>query len=104
MTTQTKASPLQDINIVRLVLYIERALKEFCRGFIFELNDEITWGAVQTEVVAFLEDVKRKRGLYGYSVEVSATDYERKRKKFHVHVTLDPTRVVEQIDLKFFIT
>lgn len=103
LTTQAKASPLQDINIVRLVLYIERALKEFARGFIFELNDEIVWGQVQTEVVAFLENIKRNRGLYDYSVEVSATDYEKKRKKFHVDCTLNPTRVVEQINLQFFI-
>jgi len=31
LTTQAKASALQDLNIVRLVLYIKRALEQYCR-------------------------------------------------------------------------
>lgn len=103
LTTQAKASPMQDINIVRLVLYVERALKEFARAFIFEQNDEITWSQVSTEVTDFLENVKRQRGLYGYSVDVGATTYEKKRKTFHIDVILNPTRVVEIIELRFFV-
>ena len=103
LTSQARASALQDLNIVRLVLYIKRAFEDFCRFFIFEQNDEITWSQVATQLVEFLEAIRKKRGLYNYSVEVGATDYERKTKKFHVDVTLEPTRVVEQIELNFFI-
>jgi len=103
LTSQAKASALQDLNIVRLVLYIKRAFEEFCRYFIFEQNDEITWSLVSGQLVEFLEVIRRKRGLTSYSVEVGATEYERKTKKFHVNVTLNPTRVVEQIELNFFI-
>lgn len=103
LTTQAKASALQDINIVRLVLYCKKALSTYCRYFIFEINDELTWGAVANDIVLFLEDIKTRRGLYGYSVEVSATEYEKKSKTFHVNVTLEPSRVVEKIDLSFFI-
>jgi len=103
LTTQAKASALQDLNIVRLVLYIKRAFEDFCRFFIFEQNDEITWGQVATQLVEFLEVIRKKRGLYNYSVDVGATEYEKKTKKFHVNVTLQPTRVVEQIELNFFI-
>ena len=103
LTSQAKASALQDLNIVRLVLYIKRAFEDFCRFFIFEQNDEITWSLVAGQLVEFLEVIRKKRGLYNYTVEVGATEYERKTKKFHVNVTLDPTRVVEQIELNFFI-
>lgn len=103
LTSQAKASALQDLNIVRLILYIKRAFEDFCRFFIFEQNDEITWSLVATQLVEFLEVIRKKRGLYNYSVDVGATDYERKTKKFHVNVTLEPTRVVEQIELNFFI-
>jgi len=103
LTSQVKAGPMQDLNIARLVLYIERALKEFARGFIFEENDEVTWSAVSAEVINFLEDIKRNRGLYSYKVEVGATDYERKNKTFHINVTLEPTRTTERINLKFFV-
>jgi hypothetical protein len=103
LTSQAKASALQDLNIVRLVLYIKRAFEEYCRYFIFEQNDEITWSLVAGQLVEFLEVIRKKRGLYNYTVDVGATDYEKKTKKFHVNVTLDPTRVVEQIELNFFI-
>jgi hypothetical protein len=103
LTSQAKASALQDLNIVRLVLYCKRAIEQFCRFFIFEQNDAITWGQVSGAVVEFLEVVKNRRGLDNYSVEVGATDYEKKTKKFHVNIMLQPTRVVEQIELNFFI-
>lgn len=103
LTSQAKASALQDLNIVRLVLYCKRALEQFCRYFIFEQNDPITWGQVGGAITQFLEVIKNRRGLDSYSIDVGATDYERKTKTFHVNVTLEPTRVVEKIELNFFI-
>lgn len=103
LTSQAKASALQDLNIVRLVLYIKRALEEYCRYFIFEQNDQLTWSQVSGNIVLFLEDIRKRRGLYNYNVEVGATDYEKKRKTFHVNIILEPTRVVEKIELNFFI-
>ena len=103
LTTQAKASALQDLNIVRLVLYCKRAIEQFCRFFIFEQNDPITWGQVGGAITPFLEVIKAKRGLTDYQVEVGATAYEQKTKKFHVNITLTPTRTVEQIELNFFI-
>ena len=103
LTTQAKASALQDVNIVRLVLFCKRAIEQFCRFFIFEQNDPITWGQVGGAITPFLEVIKAKRGLTDYSVEVGATQYEQKTKKFHVNITLTPTRTVEQIELNFFI-
>ena len=103
LTSQARASALQDLNIVRLVLYCKRAIEQFCRFFIFEQNDPITWTQVSSSIVDFLDVIKNKRGLDSYSVEVGATDYEKKTKKFHVNIILQPTRVVEQIELNFFI-
>lgn len=103
LTTQSKASALQDLNIARLVLYIKRALEQYCRNFIFEQNDQVTWGQVANDVTSFLESVKKKRGLYSYTVDVGASDYEKKTKTFHVNVTLEPVRTVEKIELNFYI-
>ena len=103
LTSQSKASALQDLNIVRLVLYCKKAIEQFCRFFIFEQNDPITWAQIASPIVDFLEVIKSKRGLDSYSVDVGATDYEKKTKKIHVNITLQPTRVVEQIELNFYI-
>jgi len=103
LTTQSKASALQDLNIVRLVLYIQRALSEYCRAFIYQQNDAITWSSVSGDIIAFLENIKQARGLYSYSVTVGATAYELKSKTFHVDIILEPTRTVEKIELNFFV-
>jgi len=103
LTTQARATALQDLNIVRLVLYAKKALETFCRYYIFTMNDGLTWSSVQNGVIEFLEDLKSRRGLDSYTVEVGATEYEKKRKTFHVNITLKPTRVVEKIELNFFI-
>ena len=103
LTTQAKPSALQDLNIVRLVLYCKEALERYCRFYIFELNDNTTWDSVRNDITGFLENISAKRGLYSYSIDVGASDYEKKTKTFHVNVTLTPTRVTEKIELNFYI-
>jgi len=103
LTTQKRPTALQSLNIVRLVLYIKRALSEFCKYYIFEMNDAPTWAAIASQIDKFLKTIQDKRGLYSYSVDVGATDYEIKAKQVHVNVTLNPTRVIEQIYLTFYI-
>jgi len=103
LTTQKRPTALQDINITRLVLYVKRALEQFCKFYIFEYNDSETWSKVSNEVNSFLKVVQTKRGLYSFSVDVGATEYELKAKQIHVNVKLNPTRTIEQIYLNFFI-
>jgi hypothetical protein len=103
LTTQKRPSALQDLNIVRCVLYIKRALEQFCKFYIFEYNDSATWSKISNEINAFLKVVQSSRGLYSYGLEVGANEYELKSKKIHVNVTLNPTRVIEQIHINFFI-
>ena len=103
LTSQAKPSALQDLNVVRMVLFVKRALEQFCRFFVFEQNDAITWGQVSGSIVEFLEVIKQRRGLDAYTVDVGATDYEKKTKTFHVDVFLTPTRAAEKIELNFFI-
>ena len=103
LTSQKRPTALQDLNITRLVLYIKRALEQYCKFFVFEMNDAETWTAVRDGIDKFLKVIQDKRGLYGFSVSVGATEYEIKAKQMHVDVTLNPTRVVEQISLNFFI-
>ena len=103
LTTQKRPTAMQDLNIVRLVLYIKRALEQYCKYYIFELNDQVTWAAIASNIEKFLRVIKDKRGLYDFSVSVGASAYEIKSKSCHVDVTLDPTRIIQTIFLNFFI-
>lgn len=103
LTSQKRPTALQDFNIMRLVLYVKRALEQYCKFYIFEQNDQFTWAKVKSEIDSFLKVIQNKRGLYSYTVSVSASEYELKAKKFSVNVILQPTRTVEQINLNLFI-
>ncbi len=103
LTAQAKPSALQDLNIVRLVLYCQKAISNFCKFFPFEQNDSITWDLINGEIVEFLENIKQRRGLDSYEVSVYSTDYMKKRKTCAVDITLTPVRILEKIELNFFI-
>ena len=104
VTSQTRISPMQDVNIARCVMYCNKALKDYARNYIQDANDEVTWSNVSTEINKFLADIKSRRGLYSYTVEVAATEYEKKNKTFHITVELEPMRAVETINLSFKIS
>jgi len=104
LTSQKRASALQDLSITRLVLYVKKALEQFCKFYMFEHNDNYTWSAIKSEASNFLKTIQNRRGLYSFSVAVGANEYELKAKKIHVDVILNPTRTVEQVHLNFFIT
>lgn len=103
LTSQARASALQDLNIVRLILYCKVALERYCRGFLFEQLDEITMSQISGGIIEFLEDIKKRRGLYSYSVSVYATPYQKKRKTCSVDIMLEPVRTLEKIELNFYV-
>ena len=103
LTTQKRPTALQDVNVMRLVLYIKRALEQYCKYFIFEFNDAVTHEQIKRGIIPFLDTIKSRRGLVDFSVEVGATDWEFKNKVCHVNVTLTPMKVIEKIELNLFI-
>lgn len=102
-TTYRTASALQEIHIIRLQMFIDRSLKQFCKNFIFELNDETTRSRVRAEITTFLAEIKSKRALESFSVSTPSSDYDIKRRRISVNITLKPTRSVEQIFLNYYI-
>jgi hypothetical protein len=103
LTSQPRPSALQDINVMRLVLYIKRALEQYLKFFIFEFNDAVTHEQIASGINPFLESIRKKRGLKSFSVEVGATEYEFKQKICHVNIILQPMKVIERIELNLFI-
>ena len=103
-TTWSKPSALRDLNIVRLVLYIDAALKNFALYYVFDQNDAFTWNDFQVKVHSFLTNIKNRRGLRSFSVSVFATEYERQTNTFHADIYLHATSTVEKIFLNYFVT
>lgn len=103
LTSQARPSAMQDLNVAITVLYIKRALEQYCKFYIFEYNNATTWSSITRDINEFLNDLQKRGALRGYSVEVGATEYEIKTKTCHVNIILQPTRVIEKIDLNLFI-
>ena len=103
LTSQKRPSKLQQVHIVRLYLYIKRALENFSRYYVHEKNHSDEYSRINDEVTAFLTTVKNERGLNDFSVAVGASDYQKKLGHVQVDVTLDPTTIIRQIHLNFMI-
>jgi len=103
LTTQKRPSILQNLSIMRMVLYIKRAIEQFLKFYVFEFNDPMSWNEMNNAIGPFLETIKEGRGLKSYSIEVGATEYEEKRKICHVDIILFPTGVIERIELNLYI-
>jgi hypothetical protein len=88
---------------MRLVLYIKRAIEQYCKYFIFEFNDAATHDQIKSGIIPFLDRIQARRGLVDYSVSVGATEYEFKTKVCHVDISLTPMKVIEKIELNLYV-
>lgn len=65
-TSAPAASALDRVNVVRLVMYLKRALRKGAFPFVFEPNDKITRDNLKSAADGVLNDVLAKRGLYDF--------------------------------------
>lgn len=99
LTSLPRPSALQDLNIVRTVLYIKRVLEQYAKWYIFEHNIPETWQDIQEDIDPFLSDLVSRNALETYTLNVGATEYEKKQKRMHINVELKPVKVIERIEI-----
>ena len=101
------ASSFDRLNVRRLFLYVEQALKSLADAQLFELNDEITRANFVSVVEPFLADIQAKRGLYGYLVvcdESNNTPDIIDNNEFRADIYLQPTKSINYVTLTFVAT
>ena len=96
-TSQLRASKLQDLNVVRLVIRVKRDLELTLRNYIFDLNDQTTWTLMSSAVNAYLGNLVSEGALTSFSSQVYATDYDLVQHRVRVDVMLQPKQVIYQI-------
>lgn len=101
LTSQKRASKLQDISSVRLYFLIDKTLKRFANGLLPSSNDAITWSNAADRVGEFLSTIKADRGLESYTVTAGATEFELRNKTFHINVEFVPVGQTEKIFLNY---
>ena len=101
------ASAFDRINVRRLFLTVEQALKNAAHSQLFELNDEITRANFINIVEPYLREVQSKRGVYDFLVicdETNNTPEIIDNNEFRADIFLKPARSINFVTLTFVAT
>ncbi len=101
------ASAFDRINVRRLFLTVEQALRRSAEAQLFELNDTITRANFVNIVEPYLRDVQAKRGLYGFLVvcdESNNTPDVIDNNEFRADIFLKPAKSINYVTLTFVAT
>jgi hypothetical protein len=106
-TALTYASAFDRINVRRLFLTVEQALKRAAEAQLFELNSQTTRANFTNIVEPYLRDVQSKNGVYDFLVvcdETNNTPDVIDNNEFRADIFLKPTRSINYITLTFVAT
>jgi hypothetical protein len=99
-TSAPAASALDRINVMRLVMYLRRALRKGALPFCFEPNDKITRDNLKSAADGIMNDILVKRGLYDYASICDATNNTPDRidrNELWLDIAIKPTKAAEFI-------
>jgi phage tail sheath protein FI len=106
-TALTYASAFDRINVRRLFLTVEQALKKAAESQLFELNNQSTRANFVNIVEPYLRDVQAKGGVYDFLVicdQTNNTPDVIDNNEFRADIFLKPTRSINYITLTFVAT
>ena len=99
-----KSSAFDRINVRRLFIYLEDAIKAAAKDQLFEFNDELTRTNFVNIVEPFLRDVQAKRGIFDFVVicdETNNTAAVIDANEFVADIFIKPARSINFIGLTF---
>ncbi len=97
-TAAPAASALDRVNVMRLVMYLKRALRKGMLPYVFEPNDQITRDNVKAAADSILNDILVKRGLTDYATYCDASNNTADvvdRNELVLDVAIKPTKAAE---------
>lgn len=106
-TKESRPSAFDRINVRRLFLVIERAIKRASGNVMFEFNDEFTRAEFVNIVEPFLREIKGRRGITDFRVvcdETNNTANVIDTNNFVASIFIKPARSINFITLNFVAT
>lgn len=98
------ASAFDRINVRRLFIVIEKAIKESAKALLFEFNDEFTRARFRNMVEPYLRDVQGRRGITDFKVICDTTNNTGQvidSNNFIGDIYVVPARSINYITLNF---
>lgn len=106
-TLQRKPSAFDRINVRRLFLYLEKAVRSTVKYFIFEPNTLFTRTQVVNVLTPIFENVKNTEGMYDYLIvcdERNNTPDVIDQNEMVIDIYIKPVRAAEFILVNFYAT
>ena len=106
-THMNRPSAFDRINVRRLFTSLEKAIGEFAKASLFEINDEFTRAEFVNNVEPLLREVKGRRGITDFKVvcdETNNTASVIDRNEFVATLFIKPARSINFITLNFVAT
>ncbi len=106
-TLTLQSSALDRVNVRRLMMHIQKAIKNSSWFVVFEPNNPLTWRSLIRLINPFLQDIQENGGLYAYRVqcdEETNTTAVIDRNQMVCRVFVKPTKTAEFIEVNFVLT
>lgn len=103
-TMYTGDTPMNRINVVRLMLYLRKLINESCRGLIFGQNDASMKDEFDSIVNPILAQIKKDRGITDYKLKSSQTPEEMDAHELTASLWVKPTPTLEYIEINMIVT
>jgi hypothetical protein len=103
-TLQVRESPLDRINVRRLLLQARKLISAVAIRLLFEQNDAVVRQQFLDSVNPILDAIRRDRGITDFRVTVSNNPEEFDSNQMSGRIFLKPTKALEFIDIEFIIT
>lgn len=103
-TMYTGDTPMNRVNVVRLMLYMRKLIIESTRGLIFEPNDTTLKAEFESIVNPILAQIKKDRGITDFRLSVSQTPEQMDAHELSATLYVKPTPTLEYIEINFVVT
>ena len=102
-TTYDVDSPLNRVNVRRLMIRVKKLVTEAAKSLIFEQYDETLEKQFRGLVEPILADVKSNRGIIDYRVITESTPETRDQHILPAKILIKPTQALEYISISFVV-
>lgn len=103
-TMYTGDTPMNRVNVVRLMLYMKRLIIESTRGLIFEPNDTTLAKQFDAIVRPILSQIRNDRGITDFRLKVSQTQEQMDAHEMSATIWVKPVPTLEYLEIDFVVT
>ncbi len=101
---QLADTPLNRLNVRRLLLRARKLISNVGVRLLFDQNDQTIRDAFLDQVNPILEEIRAERGLHNFRVEVDPVTEGQDRNTLYGRILLRPTDALEYISISFDVT